>query len=81
MQVFHHQKHRLLMNRCAVLLIGVVTLGLALRVREILAALMQGLSLTTGLTVVILFTFYAPRLCRRGAAFWTLLAGMAVMGL
>ncbi|HUT13173.1 MAG TPA: sodium:solute symporter family protein [Thermoguttaceae bacterium] len=74
-------EHQLRLNRCVVLIIGVVTLALALQIGDILDALMQGLSLMTGLTVVILFTFYAPRLCRAGSAFWTILAGIAVMAL
>lgn len=73
------QKRQLLISRVVVLLIGAVTLGLALQIREILSALMQGLSLTTGLTVVVLFAFFAPRLCRVSSAFWTVLAGLAVM--
>lgn len=73
------RKRQLLVSRLVVMLIGVVTLGLALRISEILSALMQGLSLTTGLTVVILFAFFAPRLCRVSSAFWTVLAGLCVM--
>jgi SSS family solute:Na+ symporter len=73
------EKRRLLLSRLVVLGIGVVTLALALRVHAILPVLMQGLSLTTGLTVVILFTFYAPGLCRTSSAFWTVTAGIVVM--
>ncbi len=62
-------------------MIGAVTLGLALRISEMLGALLQGLSLTAGPTVVILFAFFAPRLCRIGSAFWTVVAGLAVMAL
>ncbi len=68
-------------NRIAVLVIGAVTLVLALQIGDILGALMRGLALTTGPTVVILFTFYAPRLCRVGSAFWTIVAGIVMMGL
>jgi len=74
-------KRQLLASRCVVLLIGLVTLLLALQIGEILNALMQGLSLMTGLTVVVLFTFYGRRLCRVSSAFWTILAGLAVMAL
>jgi len=75
------EKRQLLINRIAVLVIGVVTLGLALQITEILSALLQGLSLTTGLTVVVLFTFYAPALCRVSSAVWTIAAGIVVMAL
>jgi SSS family solute:Na+ symporter len=40
---------------------------------------MIGLSLTTAFTVVFLFTVYAPRLCRRSSAFYTGVAGIAVV--
>jgi SSS family solute:Na+ symporter len=67
------------MNRIVVLVIGAVTLGLALRIEGILKALMQGLSLTTGPTVVVLFTFLCPAVCRRSSAVWTIVAGVLVM--
>jgi SSS family solute:Na+ symporter len=67
-------------NRLVVLVIGVVTLVLAWQVDEILGALMKGLSLTTGPTVVVLFTFFAPRLCRTSSAFWTVAAGIVTAG-
>jgi SSS family solute:Na+ symporter len=73
------QRQQLRINRLVVLAVGVVTLALAWQITEILKALMQGLSLTTGLTVVILFTFYAPRLCRVSSAFWTVVTGVVVM--
>ena len=75
------ERTRLRVSRVVVLAIGGVTLGMALQIHGILQALMQGLSLTTGPTVVVLFTFLCPSLCRRGSAFWTIVAGGAVMGL
>ncbi len=73
------ERARLRTSRIVVLVIGVVTLGLALQIQEILKALMQGLSLMTGPTVVVLFTFLCPTVCRRSSALWTILAGIAVM--
>ena len=73
------EQARLRMSRVVVLVIGAATLGLALRIQGILSALMQGLSLTTGPTVVVLFTFLCPSLCRRSSAFWTIIAGITVM--
>ena len=70
---------RLRISRSVVLAIGVITLGLALQIHGILKALMQGLSLTTGPTVVVLATFLAPFLCRRSSALWTIAAGVVVM--
>jgi len=72
-------EHALLVNRLVVLVIGLVTLALAWQINDILKALMQGLSLTTGPTVVVLFTFFAPRLCRRSSAWCTILAGIVTM--
>jgi solute:Na+ symporter, SSS family len=73
------ERAQLRMSRMVVLVVGAVTLGLALRIHDILPALMQGLSLTTGPTVVVLFTFLCPALCRRSSALWTIVAGVAVM--
>jgi SSS family solute:Na+ symporter len=68
-------------NRLVVLAIGAVTLFLALQIEGILSALMKGLSLMTGPTVVVLFTFFARRLCRVGSAFWTISAGIVTAAL
>lgn len=38
--------------------------------------MVAGLSMTTALTCVFLFTVFAPGLCRRSSAFWTTLAGL-----
>jgi SSS family solute:Na+ symporter len=65
-------------NRLVVLIIGAVTLILALQIEGILNALMKGLSLMTGPTVVVLLTFFAPRLCRVSSAFWTISVGVLV---
>jgi SSS family solute:Na+ symporter len=73
------ERAQLRMSRVVVLLIGAVTLGLALQIQGILRALMQGLSLTTGPTVVVLFTFLCPSVCRRSSAVWTIAAGVAAM--
>ena len=39
--------------------------------------MIAGLSMTTALTCVFLFTVFAPGLCRRSSAFWTTLVGLA----
>jgi SSS family solute:Na+ symporter len=38
--------------------------------------MVAGLSLTTALTVVFLFTIFMPAVCRRSSAFYTTLAGL-----
>ncbi len=75
------ERAELRMSRIVVLMIGALTLILALQIRGILEALMQGLSLMTGPTVVVLFTFLRPALCRRSTAVWTISAGFVVMAL
>ena len=42
----------------------------------VVVCLLSGLSLATAYTLVLIMTLYAPRLCRRSSAFWTLLATM-----
>jgi SSS family solute:Na+ symporter len=74
------ERRSLRANRLVVVVIGIVTLALALQITGILKALMDGLSLMTGPTVIVLFTFFAPRLCRVSSAFWTLTVGIATAG-
>jgi len=73
------EKQELLVSRLVVLGISVITYILATTVVGILKTILIGLSLTTAYTIILLFSIFAPRLCKRGAAFWTLLVGMAVL--
>jgi solute:Na+ symporter, SSS family len=66
----------LLLSRVTVMALSVVTFLLALTVKGILKFLLSGLSLATAYTLILLMTLYAPGLCRRSSAFWTLLATM-----
>jgi SSS family solute:Na+ symporter len=66
--------------RVTVAALSAVTFLLALTVSGILKALLIGLTLSTAYTLVVLMTIYLPGLCRRGAAFWTLLATMVSLG-
>ncbi|MDR3589395.1 MAG: sodium:solute symporter family protein [Negativicutes bacterium] len=68
-----------LMNRLAILVLGIVTLWLAFNAVGILRTMLIGLSLTTAFTLVFLFTMFAPSFCRRNSAFYTTLAGMATL--
>jgi SSS family solute:Na+ symporter len=65
-----------IVNRVAILVIGLVTLWFAFNAVGILRTLLIGLSLTTAFTVVFLFTLFAPGLCRKSSAFYTTLVGM-----
>ena len=70
-----------LVCRVTVALISVATFLLALTVSGILKALLIGLTLSTAYTLLVLATMYFPRLCRRGAATWTLASTMAALAL
>jgi SSS family solute:Na+ symporter len=63
-------------NRITVLICGLLTLWLAFNAVGILRTMLIGLSLTTALTVVFLFTVFAPQLCRKSSAFYTTLMGL-----
>jgi SSS family solute:Na+ symporter len=69
----------LLVSRLTILGLGCLTLWLAFKVAGILQTLMIGLSLTTALTLIFLFTVFAPKMCRKSSAFYTTLAGIAVV--
>lgn len=68
-----------LVNRIAILGIGLITLWFAFNAVGILRTLLIGLSLTTAFTVVFLFTIFAPGLCRKSSAFLTTLVGMLAL--
>lgn len=70
------EKEGLLYSRLAVLLVSVLTYVLATTVAGILKTILIGLTLTTAYTVVLLFTMFAPKLCRKSSAVWTLLTGI-----
>jgi len=70
-----------LVCRVTVALISVATFLLALTVSGILKALLIGLTLSTAYTLLVLATMFFPRLCRRGAATWTLASTMAAFAL
>jgi len=61
-----------LVCRITVAGLSVVTYLLALTVTGILKMLLIGLTLSTAYTLVVLMTMFAPRLCRKGSASWTL---------
>jgi SSS family solute:Na+ symporter len=73
------EKQQMAVNRAVVLIIGLLTLFLAMRITEILNALMIGLSLGAGLTTIILFAFFAPQFCRKSSAVWVLAANVLVV--
>lgn len=63
-------------NRLTIFVVGLVTLWFAFNAAGILKTMIAGLSMTTALTCVFLFTVFAPGLCRKSSAFWTTLVGL-----
>jgi SSS family solute:Na+ symporter len=74
-------RRQTLVSRITILVLSVVTFLLALTVVGILKVLLIGLTLATAYTLVILMTMYAPRLCRRSSASWTLGTTMVVFAM
>lgn len=72
------EKQQLLLNRIVVLIIGILTLFLALQITEILNALMIGLSLGAGPSTIIFFSFFAPKFCRKSSAVNVIAVNMIV---
>ena len=73
------QAKEMLVSRVTVLTLSVVTFLLALTVTGILKMLLAGLTLTTAYTLIVLMTMFAPRLCRRSSATWTLVTTMLAL--
>jgi SSS family solute:Na+ symporter len=69
----------MLITRISVLLLGLLTLLLAMTIGGIISTLMAGLSLMAAFSVIVLMTLYAPKYCSRGSAFYTILASAVVL--
>jgi len=73
------KKQELLYSRIVVLIISIITYILASTVVGILSTLLIGLSLTTAFTILVLFTMFAPKLCKKSSAIWTLSVGILIL--
>ena len=73
------ERTALLVTKGSVLVLGLLTLVLAMTVSGIIQTLMVGLSLTAAFSVVVLFTLFAPGLCRKNSAFYTIFSGLAAL--
>ncbi len=73
------EKKFLIVTKGAVLTLGLLTLMLAMTISGIINTLMIGLSLTAAFSVIVLFTLFAPGLCRKNSAFYTIITGIAVL--
>ena len=72
-------KKFLIVTKTSVLFLGLLTLIFAMTISGIINTLMIGLSLTASFSVIVLFTLFLPSLCRKNAAFYTILASLAVL--
>ena len=73
------KKQELVASRIVVLGVSIATFILATSVVGILKTLLLGLTLTTAYTVILLFSMFAPKLCKKSAALWTLVVGIAIL--
>ncbi|WP_378954966.1 sodium:solute symporter family protein [Pelosinus sp. sgz500959] len=72
-------KKFLIVTKGSVFFLGLFTLLLAMTISGIISTLMIGLSLTASFSIIVLFTLFAPGLCRKNAAFYTILTGVIVL--
>ncbi|MBP2629569.1 MAG: Na+/solute symporter [Firmicutes bacterium] len=72
-------KKFLIVTKTSVLFLGLLTLIFAMTISGIINTLMIGLSLTASFSVIVLFTLFLPSLCRKNAAFYTILTSLAVL--
>jgi SSS family solute:Na+ symporter len=72
-------KQELIVSRVVVFGVSILTYILATNIIGILKTLLIGLSLTTAYTVILLFSMYAPKLCKKSAATWTLITGILTL--
>lgn len=70
------EKQGLLYSRITVLIISALTYIMATMMSGILKTITIALTIMSAYTVIMLFTMFAPKLCRKSSAFWTLLTGM-----
>lgn len=73
------ERNLLFVTKGSVIILGLATLILAMTVSGIIQTLMVGLSLTAAFSIVVLFTLFAPGLCRKNSAFYTIIAGLVTL--
>lgn len=73
------ERNLLVVTKGSVVVLGLATLILAMTVSGIIQTLMVGLSLTAAFSIVVLFTLFAPGLCRKNSAFYTIMAGLITL--
>ncbi|AKL95867.1 sodium/proline symporter PutP [Clostridium aceticum] len=73
------EKNFYVVTKVCVAILGVFSYVAALTIVTIVQTLLVALSLTTAFTIIILFTVFAPGLCRKNSAFYTILVGIIVL--
>ncbi|GBG56416.1 sodium:solute symporter family protein [Sporomusaceae bacterium FL31] len=73
------EKHFLTITKGSVVVLGLLTLLFAMTISGIINTLMIGLSLTAAFSITVLFTLFAPGLCRKSSAFFTIITGLVVL--
>ncbi len=73
------ERSYMLVTRVSVLLLGLLTLVLAMTISGIIATLMAGLSLMAAFSVIVLLTLYKPEWCSKESAFYTIMASFIVL--
>jgi SSS family solute:Na+ symporter len=68
----------MLLSRLVVLLISLLSFGLALTVVGILKTITTALAVTTSFTFIIVAGIYFPRLLKKAAGFWVVLASLVL---
>lgn len=68
----------MLVSRLVVLLVSVLSFCLAMTVVGILKTITTALAVTTSFTLLIVAGIYFPRLCRKAAGFWVVLASLVL---
>jgi SSS family solute:Na+ symporter len=68
----------MLVSRLVVLLVSLLSFALALTVTGILQTITTALALTTSFTLIVIAGIYFPRILRRAAGFWLVLASLVL---
>jgi SSS family solute:Na+ symporter len=68
----------MLVSRMVVLLVSLLSFGLALTVKGILTTITAALALTTSFTFIVVAAIYCPRLLKRTAGFWVVLLSLVL---
>jgi SSS family solute:Na+ symporter len=68
----------MLVSRLVVLLTSLLSFALALTVEGILATITTALALTTSFTFIVMVGIYRPKLMKRAAGFWIVLASLVL---